>query len=136
MKNLLRRIAVGGLVLIAVLTVALVIAGDTNNLLTPVHLLLFVIALAIYLLPTALAFCRSCKSALWIAVLNDFLGWTLLAGLWRLDGQQVAKPRRYPQFQVCRTRHRKGIHGLHGHHGIDTLIPSWAQTHSEQVEAV
>ena len=60
-----------------------------------------------------------------------------LAGLWRLDGQRVAKPRHYlPQFQLRRTRHRKGIHGLHGHHGIDTLIPSWAQTRSEQVEEI
>ena len=100
MKNLLRRIAVGGLVLIAVLIVALVIARNTNILLTPVHLPLFVIALAIYLLPTAFAFYRSCKAALWIAVLNVFLGWTIFGWFmaigWAASGKTQALPPTIP----------------------------------------
>src|SRR5208282_3379585 len=77
MNNLLRLGAVCGLVACAVLVVALGMARETTNLLAPLHLLLLVIVVALYLLPTALAFYRDCEAALWIGLVNVFLGWTV-----------------------------------------------------------
>ncbi len=77
MNNLLRLGAICGLVVCAVLVVALGMARDTTNLLAPVHLLLFLIVLALYLLPTALAIYRDCESTLWIGLVNVLLGWTV-----------------------------------------------------------
>jgi RsiW-degrading membrane proteinase PrsW (M82 family) len=110
MNNLLRLIAVGGLVASAVLIVAFGMARNTSDFLAPVHLLLFVIAVALYLLPTALAFYRNCKAALWIGVVNVFLGWTLFGWVvamgWAASGETRTLP---PTIQT------PPKHALQGH---------------------
>jgi hypothetical protein len=77
MDNLLRLLMVGGLLTFAVPMFALGMPRNNTYLLGPVHLFLFVIAGAVYLLPTALAVYRNCRATVWIAVVNVFLGWTI-----------------------------------------------------------
>ena len=62
MNNLLRLIIVGAVLVLAVLGIGLGMAGNTADLLAPFHMLLFGIAVVVYIVPTALAFYRDCKS--------------------------------------------------------------------------
>ena len=78
MNNLLRLIFIGGLSACAVLLIALSMAGNTGALLAPAHLLLFVLAAVVYLLPTGLAVYRECRATIWIGLVNVFLGWTVI----------------------------------------------------------
>jgi len=110
MNNLLRLIIVCGLLACAVLVVALGMARSTTNLLAPVHLLLFVVALAIYLLPAALAFYRDCEAAVWITVVNVFLGWTLFGWVVAIGWAASGKVRTLPP-----TIAPPPVHALHGH---------------------
>ncbi len=96
MNNLLRLIIVGAVLALAVLGIGVGMAGNTSDLLAPVHLLLFGIAAVVYILPTALAFYRDCKSTLWIALVNVFLGWTILGWFvaigWAASGKVAILP--------------------------------------------
>lgn len=77
--NHLLRLSVAVATIAAALLILLVgLAGHDAELLAPLHLLLFVVAIALYLLPAGLAVYRDCRSALWIAALNIFLGWTIV----------------------------------------------------------
>jgi len=100
MNNLLRLIAVVGLVACAVLAIGLGMARNTADLLAPFHQFLFVIAVVLYLLPTALAYCRDCKVAVYIAVVNVFLGWTLFGWVvaigWAASGNTRPLPPTIP----------------------------------------
>jgi hypothetical protein len=58
--------------------VAVGLAQNTSALLAPAHLLLFVLALAVYFLPTALAMYRDCTATVWIALIDVLLGWTVI----------------------------------------------------------
>ena len=77
MTHLLRVLIIGGLAALAVLAFGLGLAHNTAALLGPAHLLLFVVAFTLYLVPTFLAIYRDCKSSAWIAAVNVLLGWTL-----------------------------------------------------------
>lgn len=77
MNNLLRLIVVSALLAFAILMIGLGMARNTNDLLAPLHLLLFGVAVVLYLSPTALAFYRGCKALLWISLVNVFTGWTI-----------------------------------------------------------
>lgn len=77
MSHLLRLSIVGGLAALAVLIIAVGLARNDAALLAPVNLFLFVMAIALYLLPTGLALYRDCRAAGWIAAINVLLGWTL-----------------------------------------------------------
>jgi hypothetical protein len=77
MTHVLRLLIVGGLAALAVLSFGLGMAHNSAALLGPAHLLLFVLAIAIYLAPTGLALYRDSESLGWIAALNVLLGWTL-----------------------------------------------------------
>lgn len=104
MKNLLRLIAVGGLVLVAVLMIALGMARNTNALLAPLHLLAFVVVVALYLLPTGLAMYRDCKATIWIILLDVFLGWTFFGWIvaigWAASGKTRTPPPTIPSHPV------------------------------------
>lgn len=104
MKNLLRLIAVGGLVLVAVLMIALGMARNTNALLAPLHLLTFVVVVALYLLPTGLAIYRDCKATIWITLVDVFLGWTLFGWIvaigWAASGKTKTHPPTIPSHPV------------------------------------
>jgi hypothetical protein len=78
MNQLLRLGVVGGLVAAAILIVALGIAQHHAALMGPVDLMLFLLGVAVYLLPAGLALYRDCKATAWIALVNITLGWTIL----------------------------------------------------------
>ncbi len=96
MKNLLRLAIVGVLFAFAVIIIGLGMARNTGDLMAPVNLLLFAIAVAVYLLPTALAVYRDCTATVWITLLNVFLGWTILGWFvaigWAAGGKAEKMP--------------------------------------------
>jgi hypothetical protein len=105
MNNLLRAIKVAGLLALAVPVTALGMPRSTADLLGPVHLLLFLIMGAAYVLPTALAIYRDSKSVVWIAVVNLFLGWTMFGWVAALGWAAGGKVRTYPPAIVPPTSH-------------------------------
>jgi hypothetical protein len=78
MTHLFRLFMAAGLVGVALLLLLVALARNDADLLGPVNFLLFLTLLAVYLLPSVLSAYRNCESALWIAVLNVFLGWTIV----------------------------------------------------------
>lgn len=78
MNQLLRLTVVGGLVAAAVLILATGMAGHDADLMGPVDLMLFLLAVAVYLLPAGLALYRDCKSTVWIVLVDFCLGWTII----------------------------------------------------------
>jgi hypothetical protein len=96
MNNLLRVVIVSVLLALAVLMIGLGMARNTNDLLAPLHLLLFAIAAAVYVLPTGLAYYRDCKAIIWIALVNVFLGWTIAGWFvaigWAASGKPDTRP--------------------------------------------
>jgi hypothetical protein len=96
MNNLLRLIVVGVLLAFAVLMIGLGMARNTTDLLAPLHLLLFAVAVVLYILPSALAYYRNCTSVVWIALVNVFLGWTILGWFvaigWAAGGKVLTLP--------------------------------------------
>lgn len=77
MNHLLRLLLVGGVIASAVLIVAVGLARNYADLLAPANLFLFLIGVALYLLPTALALYRHCNSTAGIVAVNILLGWTI-----------------------------------------------------------
>ena len=77
MNNLLKLLLVSGLSACAVLIGALGMAQSAANLLAPARLLIFLIAAALYFLPATLAYRRNCEAAVWIALVDVLLGWTI-----------------------------------------------------------
>ena len=96
MNHLLRAGVVGGIIVVGFLAIAMGMARQDSNLLAPVHLLLFLIGMALYLIPTALALYRDCKSTVWIALVNVFLGWTLFGWVIALGWAACAETRPTP----------------------------------------
>jgi len=96
MNNLLRLLIAVVLGASVVMMVAVGLAGRNADLLAPVHLLLFVVALAVYLLPAGLAEYRDCKWAGWIVALDILLGWTILGWVIALGWAVEGKTRMHP----------------------------------------
>jgi hypothetical protein len=92
MANMYRLALAAGLGALAVFMLVVGLTRNTAALLAPVHLLLFIGVIALYLAPTALAIYRDCKSVLWIAALNTLLGWTLFGWVialgWAASGEE------------------------------------------------
>jgi hypothetical protein len=78
MNQLLRLIVIAGIVACGIVVVALGFARHDADLIAPVNIVLFVIGALVYLLPIGLALYRDCRSSAWIALVNVFLGWTVL----------------------------------------------------------
>lgn len=78
MNQLLRLVVAGGLIAAAILIIAMGMARHNAALMGPVDLVLFLLAVAVYLLPAGLAVYRDCKATPWIALVNISLGWTIL----------------------------------------------------------
>lgn len=91
MKNLLRVFLIAGVVACAIVVAALGLVRHDADLMAPVNLMLFVLAILAYFLPTGLAMYRDCKATAWIAVVNVLLGWTLFGWVialgWSAKGQ-------------------------------------------------
>lgn len=96
MQNLMRLAVAAGTVAAAILVIAIGLARNSAELLAPVNLLLFLAGTAIYLLPSGLAVHRDCKSALWIFLMNVFLGWTVLGWFAALGWAAAGEIRRQP----------------------------------------
>jgi hypothetical protein len=96
MNNLLRLVVGGALVALAVLLIGLGMARNTAALTAPLNLLLTLILIGIYFLPTALALYRDCEATVWITLLNILLGWTLFGWViavgWAASGKASAMP--------------------------------------------
>lgn len=96
MNNLLRLIVLGVLLVFAMLMIGLGMARNVGDLSAPVHLLLFIIAIALYLFPTALAYHRDCEAVVWIALVNVFLGWTIFGWFVSIGWAAAGKARTLP----------------------------------------
>lgn len=91
MNNLLRIVVLAGLAACAIVLIALGFVRHDADLMAPVTLILFVLGVLAYLLPTGLAVYRDCKATIWIGLVNVFLGWTLFGWVvalgWAASGQ-------------------------------------------------
>ena len=105
MKDLLRPIVAGGLVVFAFLIIAVgllhheIAVGlhrHDADLSAPIRLLLFVVGVTVYLLPTVLAFYRDCKATAWIAAVNILLGWTIFGWVVSIGWAASGKTRTLP----------------------------------------
>jgi len=74
---MLRLFVATGLIAVAILAIALGLARNKAALLGPADFLLFVAAVAVYLLPAGLALRRNCDATAWIVALDILLGWTI-----------------------------------------------------------
>lgn len=110
MNNLLRLFVVGGLVALAILSIALGMARNVGALSAPAHLLVFVLAVAFYILPIGLAIYRDCKDAVWITVVDVFLGWTIFGWFVAIGWAASGKSRVLPPIVTPPT-----IHPVAGH---------------------
>jgi membrane protein YdbS with pleckstrin-like domain len=77
MNNLLRLLVIAVLAAGAIVLISLGFVRHDADLMAPVTVMLLVLAVLVYLLPTGLAVYRDCRAAVWIAVVNVLLGWTL-----------------------------------------------------------
>lgn len=96
MKPLMQLIVACALILAAFLLIAPDMAKDTAALNGPMHLVMFLLILVVYIVPTAIAVYRDCTATVWIALLNVLLGWTILgwAGAlgWAIAGRTNHDP--------------------------------------------
>ena len=99
MSNLLRLLVIAGIVVCGIVVVALGFARHDADLIGPVSMVLFVIAALVYLLPIGLALYRDCRSSVWIALVNVFLGWTIF-GWFAAMGWAAAGKVRAPAHPV------------------------------------
>lgn len=76
------------------LAIAIGMAEHRAGLLAPFNLFLFVLLLALYVVPSALAVFRNCSATPWIIALNILLGWTFfgwaIALGWAATGKVAA----------------------------------------------
>lgn len=93
MSSMLRLFIGALLVLSAVLAIAIGMAEHTSALTAPAHLILFILALWIYFVPTAIALHRNCNATGWIIAVNTLLGWSVLGWIVALGWAAVGKKR-------------------------------------------
>ena len=84
----------------AVIVIAMGLAHNTDAILAPARMLMFLVGVAIYASPSALAVHRACKATAWIISLNILLGWTVLGWLialgWAAWGKTQTAPPTIP----------------------------------------
>lgn len=78
MNNRVRLVVVLAVAAFCMVVVALRLARHDADLIAPVNMMLLVLAMLVYLLPTGLAVHRDCQSMAWIVIVNLLLGWTIL----------------------------------------------------------
>jgi hypothetical protein len=95
MNKMVRLIFVVGVAACGVVLVSLGLARHDADLIAPVNIMLLVLAVLVYLLPTGLAMYRDCQSTAWIVMVNLLLGWTILgwfAAIGWAAGGKVRQP--------------------------------------------
>lgn len=95
-NNLFRLFMAVGLCFLALLLLLVSLARHDENLLAPLNFFMFLVLVAVYLLPAVLAFYRECESALWITLIDVFLGWTLFGWIIALGWASGGKTRLLP----------------------------------------
>jgi hypothetical protein len=90
---MLRVLLIAGSVACGVVVVALGFVRHYSALMAPVNLVLFAAGVLLYLLPMELAMYRDCRSAAWIALVNVFLGWTIIGWFAALGWAAACKVR-------------------------------------------
>src|SRR5271165_5243527 len=105
MKGYVRLLIAAGCGVCAVPAMALDVLRSHDDMLAPARLLLFAIAVAIYLLPVALAWYRGCKATVWIALVNIFLGWSIVGWFAALGWAASGKAREAPMMAAPSPSH-------------------------------
>lgn len=105
MKHFIQLSAAAVLSAAVILVIAVGLARHDRDLLAPLDLFLILLALAAYLLPTALALYRDCKASIWIAALDVFLGWTIFGWFAALGWAARGEARPVASFAGPRTGH-------------------------------
>lgn len=96
MTNLFRLFMAAGLVFLGLVLLLIGLARHDQNLLAPANFVMFLIIVAVYLLPALLALYRDCESLLWIVLLDVFLGWTLVGWIVALGWANAGRTRPLP----------------------------------------
>jgi RsiW-degrading membrane proteinase PrsW (M82 family) len=78
MNNTIRLLIACVLAAFAVAAISFGMARHGNDLSAPFNLILLVIGIGVYFLPTMLAIYRNCHATSWISIINLLLGWTIL----------------------------------------------------------
>jgi hypothetical protein len=93
MSHLFRLFLAAGLVAFVILAFAFSLVTHGIDVLAPSQLFVFLFLLVLYVVPTALALYRNCRTTAWIAALNILLGWTLFGWVialgWAASGKVV-----------------------------------------------
>lgn len=96
MNNQLRLLGACVFLAFVVVVLSLGMAQQTNNLMAPFNLILLVLGVGLYLLPTILALYRNCHATSWIAMVNVLFGWTIVGWFlvlgWAATGKIDAFP--------------------------------------------
>lgn len=100
MGSMLRLLIGALLVLSALLAIAIGLARHTPALTGPAHLILLILALLVYVLPSAIALHRNCSAIVWIIGLNILLGWTVLGWVLALGWAAGSKQRPHTSVPV------------------------------------
>ena len=93
MGQLFRLVTATVLGALLILAIAVGLARQNAELLAPFHLLLFLILVAGYFIPSALALYRNCAATAWIVVVDLVFGWTLFGWVvalgWAARGRTI-----------------------------------------------
>jgi hypothetical protein len=96
MNNRFRVFFAAGLIAFAIVVIAVGLDRYTAALLSPMHVIAFVVLIFGYLLPSALALYRNSTATGWITALNILLGWTLFGWIialgWAASGKTRVQP--------------------------------------------
>ena len=87
-----------GAVAFGVMAIALGLAHNTDAILAPARVILFLLGVALYLLPSGLAVHRDCRATAWIIMLNVLLGWTVVGWIAAIGWAAWGKARTTPTF--------------------------------------
>lgn len=93
MNQVLRLLFIAGIVACGIVVIALGFVRHDADLIAPVNMVLLVMGALVYLLPAGLALYRDCRSSAWIALVNVFLGWTVLGWFAAMGWASVGKVR-------------------------------------------
>lgn len=96
MNNLLRLLIGCGVAAVAAIIFAVELARNNDALLAPFNLLVLILGIAVYLLPTMLALYRNCYATSLIAIVNVLLGWTIIGWFAALGWAAAGKVHAFP----------------------------------------
>jgi hypothetical protein len=96
MTNLFRLFMAAGVCFLALLFLLVSLSRHDQNLAAPANFLMFMVVVAVYLLPIGVALYRNCEATLWIATVDLLLGWTMIGWIIALGWANAGKTRPLP----------------------------------------